>query len=306
MSTLGAQTALGTRPLEGKRIVLTRARAQAGDFEARISALGGEPVLAPAIAIRSPGIVDRRRRRPPAYRDLRLGRIHQRQRGARARRPSAGHRRGSRIREQQTTGCGRPRHRRRGQRQPAPARRGFVDADRGSTRARHRRRGECPDFLSTWATSRATRYPAGLRSRGAFVDDVIVYRTVPGEGIETIASLVRSGGADALLFASPSAVRFVADALAGDTCRREQSSLLHRPRHRRRRAFRRIRARSSSPSPRRRTTSSIDVCTMVRCAAATIEEQSRSERWKPSGRQAKSHLGRGRDACAEPRHFATR
>jgi uroporphyrinogen III methyltransferase/synthase len=48
------------------------------------------------------------------------------------------------------------------------------------------------------------------------VDDVIVYRTVPGDGIDTIASLVRNGGADALLFTSPSAVRFVADALGGD------------------------------------------------------------------------------------------
>src|SRR5829696_1117019 len=42
------------RALEGKRIVLTRPLAQAGDFEARVRALGGDPVLAPAIAIAPP------------------------------------------------------------------------------------------------------------------------------------------------------------------------------------------------------------------------------------------------------------
>ena len=40
--------------LRGLTIVLTRPRDQAGDFAARIEALGGTPVIAPAIAIAPP------------------------------------------------------------------------------------------------------------------------------------------------------------------------------------------------------------------------------------------------------------
>ena len=59
--------------------------------------------------------------------------------------------------------------------------------------------------------------PAALRARGAFVDEVVVYRTVPGPGIAAIVAGVRESAVDALLFASASAVRFVADALVADT-----------------------------------------------------------------------------------------
>ena len=55
--------------------------------------------------------------------------------------------------------------------------------------------------------------PAALHERGAFVDEVVVYRTGPGPGIAAITDATRSGDVDALLFASGSAVRFVADAL---------------------------------------------------------------------------------------------
>src|SRR5690349_8170498 len=41
-------------PLRGRRIVLTRPVAQSGDFEARVIALGGEPVAAAAIEIVAP------------------------------------------------------------------------------------------------------------------------------------------------------------------------------------------------------------------------------------------------------------
>jgi uroporphyrinogen III methyltransferase/synthase len=57
--------------------------------------------------------------------------------------------------------------------------------------------------------------PAGLRQRGALVDEVVVYRTVPGEGVAAVVADVRAGTVDALLFTSASAVRFVAEALAG-------------------------------------------------------------------------------------------
>jgi uroporphyrinogen-III synthase len=44
----------------------------------------------------------------------------------------------------------------------------------------------------------------------------VVYRTVPGPGIPDIVAGVRESAVDALLFASASAVRFVADALVAD------------------------------------------------------------------------------------------
>jgi uroporphyrinogen III methyltransferase/synthase len=51
--------------------------------------------------------------------------------------------------------------------------------------------------------------PRALRERGAFVDDVVVYKTVAGPGIDEIAARMRDRTVDALLFASGSAVRFV-------------------------------------------------------------------------------------------------
>jgi uroporphyrinogen-III synthase len=59
--------------------------------------------------------------------------------------------------------------------------------------------------------------PDTLRARGAFVDEIVVYRTVPGPGVPDIVSGVRESAVDALLFASASAVHFVADALCADT-----------------------------------------------------------------------------------------
>jgi uroporphyrinogen-III synthase len=52
-----------------------------------------------------------------------------------------------------------------------------------------------------------------LRSRGASVDEVVVYRTVPGDGTRQLAELVRAGAIDAILFMSPSSVRHLVDAL---------------------------------------------------------------------------------------------
>jgi uroporphyrinogen-III synthase len=52
-----------------------------------------------------------------------------------------------------------------------------------------------------------------LRARGATVDEVIAYRTVPGEGAGELARLVREGAVDAILFMSASSVRYLLDAL---------------------------------------------------------------------------------------------
>jgi uroporphyrinogen-III synthase len=52
-----------------------------------------------------------------------------------------------------------------------------------------------------------------LRARGAIPHLVLAYRTVPGEGVPRIAAGVRDGRIDALLLASGSAIRFIAESV---------------------------------------------------------------------------------------------
>jgi hydroxymethylbilane synthase len=53
--------------------------------------------------------------------------------------------------------------------------------------------------------------PRRLRARGAVVRDVVVYRTVAGLGVRELASCMRNGTVDAVVFTSPSSVRFAAE-----------------------------------------------------------------------------------------------
>jgi hydroxymethylbilane synthase len=55
--------------------------------------------------------------------------------------------------------------------------------------------------------------PSRLRARGARVWDVVAYRTMPGAGIAELESRMRDGQIDAVIFMSPSSVRFAADIL---------------------------------------------------------------------------------------------
>src|ERR1044072_3903324 len=48
----------------------------------------------------------------------------------------------------------------------------------------------------------------GLRRKGAQVDELTAYRTVPGEGSALLAALLRSGSVDAITFRSSSTVRY--------------------------------------------------------------------------------------------------
>jgi len=203
-------------PLRGRRIVLTRALAQSGDFEERVHALGGEPVVAAAIEIVGPEswtIADAALRRVGTYDWLAFT-------SANAVRML--------VDRADAIGVARDqlRSRRLGVVGPATA-----SAVRTTLRQ--------PDFAPTVNTAEGlaeelvdidnTRVllprgsladdtlPTTLRSRGAFVDEIVVYRTVPGPGIPEIVAGVRESAVDALLFASASAARFVADALAADT-----------------------------------------------------------------------------------------
>jgi len=204
------------QPLRGRRIVLTRPLTQSGDFEERVSALGGEPVLAPAIEIVAPEswtIPDAALRRVGTY-DWLVFTSANAVRMLVDRADAIGVARGQ-LRSRRLAVVG-----------PATA-----SVVRSTLRP--------PDFAPTVSTSEALgeesvdvdnarillprgsladdTLPATLRARGAFVDEIVVYRTVPGPGIPDIAAGVRESAVDALLFASASAVRFVADALAADT-----------------------------------------------------------------------------------------
>ena len=208
--------ALQARPLRGRRIVLTRPPAQSGDFEERVRALGGEPVATAAIEIVGPEswtIADAALRRVGTYDWLAFTSAN-----------------AVRMLVDRADAIGVPRDELRSRRLAVV---GPATASVVRTTLRP------PDFAPTVNTAEMlgeeitdvdnTRVllprgnladdtlPAALRARGAFVDEVVVYRTVPGPGITAIVAGVRESAVDALLFASASAVRFVADALVADT-----------------------------------------------------------------------------------------
>lgn len=53
----------------------------------------------------------------------------------------------------------------------------------------------------------------GLRSRGAEVSEITVYRTVPGDGVTTLGAALRKNELDAVVFASPSSIQLSGDSI---------------------------------------------------------------------------------------------
>jgi len=53
----------------------------------------------------------------------------------------------------------------------------------------------------------------GLRARGATVDEIAAYRTVPGPGARALADALRANTLDAITFTSSSTVRYLLDGL---------------------------------------------------------------------------------------------
>ena len=206
------------RPLDAKRIVLTRPPAQAGDFEDRVRALGGEPIVASAIAVVPPEtwtIADAALRRVGTYDWIAFTSAN----AVRALLDRA-----------HAIGIS-----------PDELRSRLLAAVGPVTASIVRAALRAPDFVPAAHTSEALAremagvenarlllprgdlatdaLPATLRARGAFVDEIVVYQTVPGPGIPEIAQRLRDGTVDALLFASASAVHFVADAATVDATR---------------------------------------------------------------------------------------
>jgi uroporphyrinogen-III synthase len=193
--------------------MLTRPRAQAGDFEARVLALGGDPVLAPAIAIEPPEswtVADAALRRVETYDWITF---------------TSANAVSALVGRADAIGVSRDAV---GGRQLAAVGPATAAAVRAALReptvvaATHTAESlarQIPDVeggrvLFPHGDLADRALPAGLGQRGAFVDAVVVYRTVPGDGVPAIAAGLRAGTVDALLFTSASAVRFVAEALA--------------------------------------------------------------------------------------------
>jgi uroporphyrinogen-III synthase len=226
MSALGVSARATDRPLAGRRIVLTRPYAQACDFATVVESLGGVPVVAPAIAIVPPEswtVVDAALRRIGTYdwivftsanavRALvdRASAIGISRDDLRARRLAAVGPATARVVEEMLRAP-----------DAVPSTHtsetlGHELADVGGARVLLPRGDLADDSL-----------PETLRSRGAFVDAVIVYHTVSGAGVATIVEGICAASIDAVLFASASAVHFVTSALAeAGVAPRDLSTLL--------------------------------------------------------------------------------
>lgn len=200
-------------PLRGRRIVVTRARAQAGDLLAGLRALGAEPLACPAIAIAPPASyapLDAALARLAEYDWLLFTSVN-----------------GVAAFVARRALVGAP---------PAPARL-RVGAIGPATADAARKAGLAPAFvpdtyvaegilaqigdvagrriLLPRAEQARAVLAAGLRAQGALVDEVTAYRTVPDSGGAALIADLRAGAIDAITFTSSSTVRFFWEGLAG-------------------------------------------------------------------------------------------
>ena len=202
----------GGHPLAGLRIVLTRPREQAGDFIDVVSSLGGQPEIAPAIAIAP----------PPNWNEVDAA-LRQIDRHAWVAFTSANAVRAVAVRAR-ALGM-----------KPANFAAVKLAAVGKSTADVLAAELRPPDVTARTASASALgndlpvspgmrvllpqadlagdALGASLRARGAELTEVVAYRTVPGEGIPAIVAGWRDETIAALLFASGSAVTFVAEAL---------------------------------------------------------------------------------------------
>jgi uroporphyrinogen-III synthase len=66
----------------------------------------------------------------------------------------------------------------------------------------------------------------GLREKGATVDEIAAYRTVPGSGARALAGVLRAGALDAITFTSSSTVRYLLDGLEQNGISRAEARAL--------------------------------------------------------------------------------
>ncbi|HMQ34599.1 MAG TPA: uroporphyrinogen-III synthase [Chloroflexaceae bacterium] len=200
-------------PLQGKRVLLTRARGRADGLAARLRQLGAEPVLRPTIAHAPPA--------DPAALDEALGRLEAGvyewllltsvtavevvAEALADRAPALGGRVSLRVGAvgpataaacRELLGV-----------EPAAVPERFTGADlAGAIGDPVGRRVLLPN-----AELAAPALEERLRAAGALVDRVVAYRTVPAPGGGGLAATLAAGELDAILFTSGSTARFFAE-----------------------------------------------------------------------------------------------
>lgn len=200
------------QPLAGRRIAITRPAGQSAELTAQLRALGAEPIACPAIAIAPPddfAPLDAAIARLPSYNWLIVTSAN----GAHALlgRMAALH---ADVAPLQTLTIGAI--------GPATAaalaeyglRASFVPgeyvaeailAEIGDVAGQR--------ILLPRADIARPTLALGLRARGAQVDEIAAYRTVPGAGAAELAGHLRAGAVDAITFTSSSTVRYLLDGL---------------------------------------------------------------------------------------------
>jgi uroporphyrinogen-III synthase len=211
--------------LTGKRIAITRAAEQAGELAAKLAACGAKPIICPMIAIVPPDDL--------APLDRALDQIHTYDwlLVTSANGVAALFARMDRL-QMPTSALS---HLALGAVGPATAR---ALADRGLP-ARFVPHAQTAEgilaeigdvagrrFLLPQGDIARPTLATGLRERGALVDEIVVYRTVPGSGAGDLRALLRARGVDAVAFTSPSTARYLLDGMAAGSGVAEAVALL--------------------------------------------------------------------------------
>jgi uroporphyrinogen-III synthase len=200
-------------PLHGKRIAVTRAEEQASGLIERLRALGAEPVACPAIAIVAPADfapLDAAIARLDAYDWLIVTSAN-----------------GAHALLDRMAGLGKSvtalAHLAIGAIGPATAsalaQRGLHASFIPTAYVAEAILAEIGDMagrriLLPRADIAREALAVGLREKGATVDEIAAYRTVPGPGARELADLLRAGSPDAITFTSSSTVRYLLGGLA--------------------------------------------------------------------------------------------
>jgi uroporphyrinogen-III synthase len=200
------------RPLAGKRIALTRPAAQSRTLIERLSALGAEPLVCPAIAI-APladySALDAAIGQLATYDWLIVTSVN------------GVHSLMGRVAELGAD--------------PAPLGRLKIGAIGPATAQALAKYGLSASFMPSAYVAESILDEIGdvagqrillpradiarellateLRARGAAVDEVAAYHTVPGDGAADLAERIRAGAVDAVTFTSSSTVRYTLDGL---------------------------------------------------------------------------------------------
>lgn len=200
-------------PLYAKRIVVTRPAAQAGELVAQLRALGAEPLICPAIAIAPPAsyaaldaaiaqlgsyswlivtsangvraLLERMAelgQAPAALQQLRIGAIG----------PATAQALGE--------------YGLRAEFMPSAYVAEAILEQIGDVAGQR--------MLLPRADIAREALALGLRERGALVDEIAAYRTVPGDGAPSLLAQMRQRPIDAITFTSSSTVRYMLDGLA--------------------------------------------------------------------------------------------